>query len=75
MDEVRAEVAAIVTKAPFPKSLTAPHRLISGLLNEDESRRQKQLVSKYTFSWDGPVFEWRLSQYRKRVEPGVEVAP
>jgi hypothetical protein len=46
--------------------LTAPHPAIQRLLTEDDKRRQKQLNSTYTFSWEVPVFEEPFEQRRLR---------
>jgi len=67
IDEVRQEVAKLVQKAPFPKKISQPHRLIGRLLADDDVRRQKHLASPYRSSWDAPIFDSAFEKRRLRL--------
>ena len=69
LDNVRAQLAAIVNKAPLPKSLTAPHHLIAKLLGADEARLQKKLASPYPDLPDRPNrMDFRVTQCEGSVQ-------
>jgi len=67
IDEIRQRVAASVAKAPLPKKMTKPHRLIAKILDGDEIRRQKYLASPYRSSWDAPIFDSAFEKRRLKI--------
>ncbi len=67
IDEVRQEVTKLVQKAPFPKKINQPHRLVARLLADDDVRRQKYLASSYRSSWDAPIFDPAFEKRRLRL--------
>jgi hypothetical protein len=71
IDVIRSQVVALVDRAPLPKNLTKPHRLIAGLLNEDDARRQKYLASPYRFLSDAPIFETPFERRRLKILSGL----
>lgn len=68
MDAVRAQVAALVQRAPLPlRDSHGWHSQVAKLLAADEARLRKQQESPYPMSWDGPVFNTAFEQRRLRI--------
>lgn len=71
---VRDRVRKLIGKVSVPKALMAKHPAIARLIEQDNIRRQKQLTTTYTFSWDKPVFESPFEQRRLRFLNAVFLA-
>lgn len=71
---VRQRVAARTGKVPISKTFEKAHRLIAGLLAEDEKRRQKQLASRYPSMSDAPRFESPFERRRLRLLSAIFTA-
>jgi len=63
---VRERARKIISKISVPRVITIQHPAISRLIAQDEARRQKQLTSTYTFSWEKPVLDSPFEQRRLR---------
>ncbi len=71
LTDVRARVRKRLGKVSVPRSLGNPHRLIAGLLDQDETRREKQNGSSYVPSWEMPIFDSPLEKRRLRLLSGI----
>ena len=60
-------VKAMIGHVSVPKFPERAHRQIRRLLDADEERRQKQLDSRHSFSWDNPLFDDPFEKRRFRV--------
>jgi hypothetical protein len=61
LEDVVVRVQKLVGRVTVPRSLEQPHALIAKVLAQDESRREKQRATGY--SWDAALFD---SPYEKR---------
>ena len=64
---VRARIAEAIGHVTVPRNVLTWHATIDRLLKDDEQRRQKQLNSTCTFSWEKPRFESVLDRRRLRI--------
>lgn len=71
MEKVRQQAATMVKKAPLPKTLDRPHRLVGKLLDDDKARLEKNKEQKYSFMWDKPIFTSRFEQRRLKIINGL----
>jgi hypothetical protein len=62
---VRERVRQIIKEVNIHYTLDQPHRLIARILEKDESRREKQRTTSYT--WDNPIFDSAIEQRRLRI--------
>lgn len=67
IEEVAQRVVRLVGRVAIPKMPDRAHRLIKRLLDADEERRQKTLNSRFSFSWEGPIFANPFETRRLRV--------
>jgi hypothetical protein len=67
IEVVRARIAETIGHVTVPRNVLTWHPTIDRLLKDDEQRRQKQLNSTYTFSWEKPRFESPLDRRRLRI--------
>ena len=74
IDEVEKRVAATISRVPVPRFPDRAHRHIRRLLDADEERRQKQLASRYSFSWEAPLFDDAFEKRRLRVLNAIMTA-
>lgn len=71
-DEVRRRAAAAIRKVPSRAALTHPS--IRKLLEEDALRRKKQLLDRYTYSWDKPRFDSPVEKRRLKILSALFIA-
>ena len=67
IEAVRDRIAKTVGKVTAPRNVKAWHPAISRLLAKDEERREKQRSSRYSFSWDAPLFDSPFERRRLRI--------
>lgn len=67
IESVRDRIAKTVGKVTAPRNVKAWHPVISRLLAKDEERREKQRSSRYSFSWDAPLFDSPFERRRLRI--------
>jgi len=65
VDVLRARADALLMRCRVPKGLQLPHRLIAGLIEEDEARRRAN--GGKGFSWEQPRFDSKQGQRRMRI--------
>jgi len=63
---VRERVRKAIGKVSVSRVMTVHHPAIARLIAHDETRRQKQVASSYSFSWENPVFDSPIEQRRLR---------
>jgi hypothetical protein len=74
IESVRARARKMIRKATVPRDFSRAHPAISAILKEDERRREKQLSSSFTLSWDKPLIDSPLARRRLRILNGLFVA-
>lgn len=72
--DVAERVQAMVGHVAVPKTMAKAHRQIRRLLEADEERRQEQLKSRYSYSWNAPIFDDPFEKRRLRVLNAIFVA-
>jgi hypothetical protein len=74
IESLRERIVKEIGKVTVAKKVTWWHPAISGLLKEDEERREKQKSLMYSSSWDQPKFESALVRRRLRFLNALFVA-
>ena len=72
MAQVIERVQKLVTSVTVSRALDRPHALVARLLRNDERRREKQKISRY--SWDAPLFTSPFEVRRLRIINGLFLA-
>jgi hypothetical protein len=68
LDEIRAQVTAMVGKAPAPrKKLETPHPLVAKVVEGDRARSQKEQSTWGPKPWNMPVFDTPFEARRLRI--------
>lgn len=67
IETVRARIAEIVGHVPVPSKIRTWHPVLDRLLQEDESRRAKQLTDAYPMLWNKPLFDTPFERRRLRI--------
>jgi hypothetical protein len=68
MDDVRAQAAALVRKAPLPLGdIHGWHSQIAKCLSADVERARKQKESSFSLSWNEPIFASPFEKRRLRI--------
>lgn len=74
IEEVAERVKAMIARVTMPRFPERAHRQIQRLLKTDEERREKQLASSYSFSWESPLFDDAFEKRRLRVLNAIMTA-
>lgn len=74
LEDVATRVQGMVGHVTVPKMPDRAHRQIRRLLDADEERRQKQLSSCFSYSWDKPLFDDPFEKRRLRVLNAIMTA-
>lgn len=74
IEDVIMRVRAMVRRVTVPRMPDRAHRLIRSLLDADEERRQKQANSRFSYSWDNPIFEDRFERRRLQILNAIMTA-
>lgn len=72
--DIKQRMAAKIGKVTIPRNFEKAHRLIAGLLAEDEARRQKQIETKYPSIFDAPRYDSPFERRRLRLLSAIFVA-
>jgi len=67
LESLIERVRQLVGRVTVPRGLARTHRAIAKLLEEDDRRREKQQVSTYPMSWNGPKFDPPIQKRRLRI--------
>jgi len=67
LESVRERAVKAIGKVVVPRELRVVHPAIDRLLRADEQRRQKQLETGSSFSWNSPLFETPAERRRLRI--------
>jgi hypothetical protein len=67
LDDIEAKITAAVGKLCLIRSLDAVHPAVGKLLSADDTRREKQAASRYSYAWDAPLFDGPFEVRRLRI--------